>query len=169
VERPVSEPELPMADLTLLRLAEHAERLAALDAGLAVLTEQVAALLGEQDEPSGKTYCPIPAPQWWRLQGDEREAAIARLAAWVEQVYRPSYGTLAASLAPCWPQHPLVLFTFDWLSELHSVLYLQPRRSASMLAGQAEWQTRLLPAAAEQIARETSGCGHRKRPGGTPR
>jgi hypothetical protein len=154
----MSTDELSLPDLTLLRLAEHAERLEQLDASVAVLTEQVGAVLGEG--APGRGYNPIPAPRWWLLEGEEREAAIARLAAWVDQVFRPCFGSLAASLAPCWPEHPLALFTLDWLSELHSVLYLQPRRSASMLAGQAEWQTRLLPAAAEQIARETSGCGH---------
>ncbi len=155
----MSTPELPSMEFGLLRLAEHAERIEALDASVAVLTERVAGLL-DDDGPPARGYTPIPAPRWWLLQGEERQAAIARLAAWVDQVFRPCYGTLAASLAPCWPQHPLALFVLDWLSELHGVLYLQPRRSASMLAGQAEWQTRLLPAAAEQIARETSGCSH---------
>jgi hypothetical protein len=37
---------------------------------------------------------------------------------------------------------------------------LQPRRTASTLAGQAEWQTRLLTAAAGQMAAETARCEH---------
>ena len=160
----MSTPELPSPDFGLLRLAEHAERIEALDASVAVLTERVAGLL-DDDGPPRTGYTPIPAPRWWLLRGEERESAIARLSAWVDQVYRASYGYLAASLPPCWPEHPLALFTFDWLSELHSVLYLQDPRSASTLAGQAEWQTRLLPAAAEQIARETSGCGHARTTG----
>jgi hypothetical protein len=48
----------------------------------------------------------------------------------------------------------------DWLSELWSVLYLGPRRTPSILAAQSEWQTRLLTAAAEQMAYEASSCGH---------
>jgi hypothetical protein len=40
------------------------------------------------------------------------------------------------------------------------VLYLQPARTTGTLAGQAEWQTRLLTAAAEQMAAETSRCEH---------
>jgi hypothetical protein len=40
------------------------------------------------------------------------------------------------------------------------VLYLRPVRTAGTLAGQAEWHTRLLPAAAGQLARETRGCAH---------
>jgi hypothetical protein len=78
----------------------------------------------------------------------------------VEQVYRPGYGHLAASLGECWEQHPLCLYILDWLSELWSVLYLAPARTAGTLAGQAEWHTRLLAAAAEQLARETRGCTH---------
>ena len=89
-----------------------------------------------------------------------RETATTRLRAWVEQIYRPGYGHLAAALAACWDQHPLCLYTLDWLSELWSVLYLQPRRTAGTLAGQAEWQTRLLSAAADQMARETRRCAH---------
>ena len=75
-------------------------------------------------------------------------------------MYRPGYGHLAASLGDCWDQHPLCLYILDWLSELWSVLYLAPARTAGTLAGQAEWHTRLLAAAAEQLARETRGCAH---------
>ncbi len=75
-------------------------------------------------------------------------------------MYRPGYGHLAASLGECWEQHPLCLYILDWLSELWSVLYLPPGRTAGTLAGQAEWHTRLLAAAAEQLARETRGCAH---------
>ena len=48
------------------------------------------------------------------------------------------------------------------------MLYLQPRRTASRLAGQAEWQTRLLAAAAEQMQRETTRCRHGARIGARP-
>jgi hypothetical protein len=48
----------------------------------------------------------------------------------------------------------------DWLSELWSVLYLTPRRTGGSLGAQGEWQTRLLPAAAEQMLMETSDCEH---------
>ena len=50
------------------------------------------------------------------------------------------------------------------------MLYLQPTRTAGTLAGQAEWHTRLLTAAAEQLAAETRRCGHaatRRMPGQT--
>ena len=109
-----------------------------------------------------RVYQPPPAPRWWKLSGDEREEALARLRAWVEQIYRPGYGHLAAALGPCWDQHPLCLYGLDWLMELWSALYLTPERDASDLASQAEWQTRLLPALAEQMHLETTRCQHRQ-------
>jgi hypothetical protein len=158
----------------LLQLSAHAGQLAELSAlGAALRTTQegqaeilaglVARLdeLAPADEGDPVAYTPGNTPQFWRLpDGPEREAAVARLRAWVEQIYRPGYGHLAASLGACWDQHPLCLYTLDWLSELWSVLYLQPRRTAGTLAGQAEWQIRLLAAAAELMKRETSRCQH---------
>jgi hypothetical protein len=123
---------------------------------------RLAAKLGEivpDDDGKAKVYRPGPAPRWWKLKGEERDEALAKLKAWVEQIYRPLYGHLA-TLGPCWHSHPLCLVTLDWLSELWSVLYLQDKRNASVLAGQAEFQTRLLPAAAEQLATETARCQH---------
>ena len=147
-----------------------ADPIAAALLDLAEQREQINGLRADVDELQAEThgYGPVAAPQFWRIEGDERTEAIARLAAWVEQVYRPCYGHLASSLAPCWPQHPLALMTLDWLSELWSVLYLTSRRSASVLSGQAEWTCRLLPAAAEMLRHETTGCQH-SRPAGTAR
>ena len=105
-------------------------------------------------------YTPSASPRFWQLSGADREETIAKLRGWVDQIYRPGYGQLAGALGPCWEQHPLCLYTLDWLSELWSVLYLQPTRTAGTLAGQAEWQTRILAAAADQMARETSRCAH---------
>jgi len=153
--------------------AQHAATVSGLDdleREIAALTARIAALTGRQDGDDGG-YQPAPAPRWWKLTGTERDAAIARLRAWTEQVYRPSYGHLAASLGPCWEQHPLCLHGLDWLMELWSVLYLTDERTPGLLASQAEWQTRLLPALAEQMYLETSRCQHAKagirRPGGT--
>ena len=141
--------------------ASHTQALAALDG----LDRQVADLTTAAGHGPGAgggqaAYQPPAAPKFWRLGGPARAAAIGELRAWVEQVYRPGYGHLAASLGDCWDQHPLCLYTLDWLSELWSVLYLAPARTAGTLAGQAEWHTRLLAAAAEQLARETRGCAH---------
>jgi hypothetical protein len=172
------------------QLAAHAEQLTRLDAReakhhatasgrLAELTGQAAAIGRTVDEhaaalaqltaPSqpgsdADAYHPQPAPTWWQLAAAERQAPLARLHAWVEQVYRPGYGHLAATLGPCWNSHDLCLYGLDILSELWSVLYLQPNRSAGLLSAQAEYQARILPALADQLRVETSGCGHARPP-----
>ena len=51
----------------------------------------------DEDGGEARAYEPGPAPQWWKLAGDARDEALARLRAWVEQVYRPGYGQLAAA------------------------------------------------------------------------
>jgi len=142
--------------------ASHGEALTALqelDRRLADLAGGNPDPDGEDDQPAG--YQPPAAPRFWKPDGPDRDLAVAKLRAWVDQVYRPGYGHLAASLGECWEQHPLCLYILDWLSELWSVLYLQPSRTAGTLAGQAEWHVRLLAAAADLLARETRGCAHR--------
>ena len=114
--------------------------------------------------PDGAGYCPEPAPAWWKLAADGRQEPIARLRAWVEQVYRPGYGHLAAGLGACWPAHDLCLYGLDIASELWSVLYLQPTRSPGLLSAQAEYQARILPALADQLRIETHTCGHPRNP-----
>jgi hypothetical protein len=143
--------------------ASHAEALAALgglDRQVAELAAQAGGHIPGDGDGDRLAYQPSAAPKFWKLDGPARDQAISRLRAWVEQVYRPGYGHLAASLGECWEQHPLCLYILDWLSELWSVLYLAPTRTAGTLAGQAEWHTRLLAAAAEQLAHETRGCTH---------
>jgi hypothetical protein len=144
----------------LFQLAEHSKQIGE----LRDLVEAIAGRLTELTAPGSDAvmpYHPVPAPRWWQLKDDERAEAVSRLGSWVESVYRPSYGHLAARLPVCWPEHPFCLFMLDWLCELHSLLYLQPSRTGPMLSGQAEWQARLLPAAADLMARETSNCRHR--------
>jgi hypothetical protein len=70
----------------------------------------------------------------------------------------------SADWSDCWEDHPLCLVQLDWLSELWSVLYLQPARSARDLAAQAEFGTRIVPAISGQLATETSRCEHRRIP-----
>jgi hypothetical protein len=172
------------------QLAAHAEQLTRLDAReaehhaaasgrLAELTDQAAATGRTVDEhaaalarltapsqpgPGADRYHPEPAPAWWTLAAAERREPVARLRAWVEQVYRPGYGHLAVTLGPCWPGHDLCLYGLDILSELWSVLYLQPSRTAGLVSAQAEYQARILPALADQLRAETSGCGHSRAP-----
>jgi hypothetical protein len=143
--------------------ASHAQALAVLDGldrQVADLAAQAAADAAADGGGNAAGYQPSAAPKFWKLDGPARDQAISKLRAWVEQVYRPGYGHLAASLGGCWEQHPLCLYVLDWLSELWSVLYLAPDRTPGTLAGQAEWHTRLLAAAAEQLARETRSCAH---------
>lgn len=143
--------------------ASHGQTLAALDGldrQVAELAAKAAGHIPADGDESTPAYQPSASPRFWKLDGPARDQAVSRLRAWVEQVYRPGYGHLSASLGECWEQHPLCLYILDWLSELWSVLYLAPTRTAGTLAGQAEWHTRLLAAAAEQLARETRGCTH---------
>ena len=160
----------------------HADHHAAVSARLAELTGQTAALgravdehaaaltrltAPSQTDPDGDGYGPEPAPPWWKLTADGRQESIARLRAWVEQVYRPGYGHLAAGLGPCWPAHDLCLYGLDIASQLWCALYLQPQRTTSLLSAQAEYQVRILPAIAAQLAAETTRCDHH--PAGHPR
>jgi hypothetical protein len=179
------------------QLAAHAEQLtrlegrqadhhAAVSQQLAELTGQAAALgrvVGEhavalaqlaaasQAGPALDGYGPGPAPEWWKLAAADRQDPVARLRAWVERVYRPGYGHLAAGLGPCWPAHDLCLYALDIAAELWSVLYLQPARTPALVSAQAEYQARILPALADQLRTETNTCGHPRNPasaGGQP-
>ena len=147
------------ATAALLQLAEYAERLSTVEGRLEAVE---GALAAGEPTAGGKAYKPQPARRWWLLEGADRDEALGLLRAWVEQIYKPLYGHLATRLPPCWEQHPLCLMTLDWLSELWQVLYLRPGRTAGILASQAEWQTRLLPAAAEQMHADAVGCPHRQ-------
>ena len=74
-------------------------------------------------------------------------------------MYRPGYGHLAVQGA-CWAEHDLCLYVLDIASQLWCALYLQPARSTALLSAQAEYQARILPVLAAQLARETTGCSH---------
>ena len=128
----------------------EADHHAALSRQLAELTGQAAAIsrivqehaaaLGHLTAPSPADrdtdgYHPGPALAWWKLTADDRQEPVTRLRAWVEHVYRPGYGHLAAGLGPCWPSHDLCLYGLDILSELWSALYLQPARSRARASG----------------------------------
>jgi hypothetical protein len=140
--------------------AERTARLQALEEALAALTARVAEVLPDE-QGSPRTYLPRPAPRWWKLTGEAREAEIGRLRGFVEHVYRPGFGHLAARLRPCWASHDLCLYCLDIAAELHAVLYLQSRRTISLLNGQAEYATRVLPALTILMAAETrTGCQH---------
>jgi len=148
-----------------IRITELTERVARLDEQVAGLARFAAAPDEGQDEDDGgrRPYRPAPAVPWWELRGEDRDQAVARLAAWVQDIYLPGYGHLAAALPPCWPEHDLCLYALDVLAELWMVLYLQPKRSLAALAGEAEFQTRTLPLYVSQMAAEAKGCEHGRR------
>jgi len=154
------------------QIERHGEILSALDGldgQVLGLARAVAALAeGDGDGENGEDakpapYRPAAAVRWWHLRGKERAEAVARLRGWVQDIYAPGYGHLAAALPPCWAEHELILYALDVLSELWMVLYLTPRRSMASLAGQAEYQTRILPLYVAQMAAEAKGCGHAAR------
>jgi len=140
--------------------AQRTARLQALEEAFAALAAKVSEVLPD-DQGTPRVYAPRPAPRWWSLSGEAREAEIGRLRGFVEHVYRPGFGHLAARLRPCWESHDLCLYCLDIAAELHAVLYLQSRRTVSLLNGQAEYATRVLPALADLMSTETrSACQH---------
>jgi hypothetical protein len=140
-------------------LAEDTAAMARLDALDHQVAELAAQLTGRGEGNDDDGYQPHPATAWWTLSADERRAPVAELQDWVEHVYRPGYGHLA-TLGTCWPEHDLCLYLLDILSQLWCALYLQPGRSTGLLSAQAEYQARILPALAAQLATETTSCGH---------
>jgi len=147
-------------------LADSAAALARLDALDRQVTELIRRL-PKTGQEADDGYQPRPALAWWKLAPADRRAALTELGDWLEHIYRPGYGHLAAALAPCWPAHDLCLYALDIACALWSVLYLQPARDHALLSAQAEYQARILPALATQLATETTRCGH-TRPRSTP-
>ena len=149
--------------------AEHGARVQALEEALAGLAARTSEVLPDEQGAS-RVYAPRPAPSWWKLSGEARDAELGRLRGFVQQVYRPGFGHLAARLRPCWESHDLCLYCLDIAAELHAVLYLQARRTVPLLNGQAEYATRVLPALVDLMSVETrSGCQHHAlAPDGTP-
>ena len=151
-----------LADLITAMGRTLADDTAAL-ARLESLDRQVTELAAQLSDPGADgtdRYQPGPAPAWWQLVPAERQQPVGELQAWVEEVYRPGYGHLAATLGPCWDQHDLCLYGLDILSQLWTALYLPDVRSPAVLSAQAEYQARILPALAGQLMTETTGCTH---------
>jgi hypothetical protein len=144
----------------LVKLGQQERELSRLRDQVRDLARMVASGDGRADDGDSDGYEPIPAPRWWNLGDQARAEAIERIASWVDHVFRPGYGHLAAQLGDCWREHNLCLYLLDWLSELWTVLYSADERGPGLLGSQAELQTRILPAAAEQLRKETDGCDH---------
>ncbi len=109
---------------------------------------------------SDEKYQPSETPLWWEADWPGRGEKIATLRNFVREIWTPLYGHLSSPLGECWPQHPLALVVLDYVSEMWSVLHLNASRSIRDLAAQAEYQTRVLPALAEQLNKETTNCVH---------
>jgi uncharacterized membrane protein YccC len=103
---------------TLARHTAILDDLDGLSSKVALLADRLALISGTSADDG---YQPVSPPRWWKLTGSERDLAADRLSAWVDQIYRPGYGRLAAALPPCWREHSLCLYILDWLSELWSV------------------------------------------------
>jgi len=144
----------------LTALTDLARRLSAAEQAIAGLAGNA----GNDSGPGGR-YKPAPAPQLWRWPPGEddsqREELTGRLRSWVEKVYRPGYGHLAARLPACWQRHDLCLYVLDALCELHCLLYLNTERTAGDVAGAGELLIRIMPQAADLMAREGGSCDHR--------
>jgi hypothetical protein len=148
-------------DAVLLQLAELRDQVTLLEAAQRRDAERIDELTAEgTKDGGGHGYKPVAAPRWWQLDGGERAEAIARLGSWVGTVFRPGYGHLAERLGPCWHQHEVCLYLLDWLCEMHTFLYQPGSRSWGLLAGQADWHTRFLPAVVAQLDEETHACDH---------
>jgi hypothetical protein len=140
------------------------QRLEDVSALLEHMSGQISALTTaeEKDTGAGPAYQVNPAPPWWKPADERCQDTTARLADWVEEVYRPVFGYLAGLLAPCWAQHPLCLAYLDTLHEAWCLLYLTGR-DPKMVFAQLDWLTRPLLQAAEVIATETRTCRDRGR------
>jgi hypothetical protein len=162
---PRQRPADPLAEV-MARLGEHADRLDLMDAAAAerdAKFTELWALVQDLLPENGGAGAPVLTPRWHVLEGQERAAAIARLASWVEAVYLPVYGHLAGRLGDCWPKHPLALVIIDHLSETWTQLFERPR-TQRILSLQTEFQARILPVLAEQLRAETARCTAHARP-----
>ena len=90
---------------TIARINETLRRHSMIVNGLDGLDRQVEELAQRLTQPAGSGgddtqpgYQPVPPPRWWRLGDRERDTMTGRLRAWVEQIYRPGYGQIAATL-----------------------------------------------------------------------
>ena len=116
--------------------------------------------------PDDNDYEPAMSARWWDITGPEKDAIVKRITTWVDVVYRPCYGQLAARLPECWAQHEHAVLLLDWLSELQRLLWHPCTRTAGLLSAQAEFSTRIAPAAATELANEARNCRHRGLPNG---
>lgn len=162
IERGLTDVHKAIISIRAASASEHEilRNLDGLDLKVAELDTRVRDLAGKSDGGAADNYQPAATVRWWQIGDDEREEAITRLRFWVSRILVPGYGYLARMLPACWPRHEFGLYTVSWLSELWSVLYLAEEPNASTLGAIAELQTRILPAACDQMMKEARDCGH---------
>ena len=142
---------------------DHAAALA----GLEGLDEQVAALAAQLtgDRPAPTTDRAAATGRARRRAGGSSPAEARQEPSpgcgrgWSRST-GPATGSSPPPSGRAGKQHDLCLYGLDIAAELWSVLYLQATRTPALLSAQAEYQTRILPALAEQLMTETSRCGH---------
>lgn len=176
----MTSPDEQGLNAVLLQLSDHRGRLGEIGSDLTRIDSSLAGVQAELEKmrrvlasqgnailaqkTSGKQaddeYVAEPSVRWWDLTGEERDSIVKRIREWIETVYQPHYGYLAAKLPDCWEQHPLALSHLDWLSELHRYLWHECDRTAQLLNSQAEFSIRIVPAVADVLAKETSTCRH---------
>jgi hypothetical protein len=150
------------------KFREHGAQLDLLARASTVLDETVKALSADverlKDAP-GTQYKIPPTPPWHQLDSTTRAETVERLRQWVDLVFVPTFGHLAAKLGPCWAEHLLALQILDLLAEAWAWLYLREGRSWRILSGQVDYAERIVPQAVELLRAETQACGrHRQQP-----
>lgn len=101
---------------------------------------------------------PRPTPQWHTLTKDELDAELHKLRGYQNEIL-PLLGHLV-KIGDCWEQHPLACIALEILGEIWQCIFMTERRPPSILHGQADFLTRVLPGLLNLIAKETTNCGH---------
>jgi hypothetical protein len=152
-------PDSPL-DAVLAQLAELRDQVTLMEAAQQRDQERLDQLAASLKRKKAESYEPAPAPRWWQLSADERFDAVQRIRSWVDTVFRPGYGHLAAKLGGCWEHHDLCLYYLDWLSETWTVIHQPTTRDIGVLWTSADWHTRFLPSAVAILEAEAAACDH---------
>lgn len=115
------------------------------------LGQRIGEVTGRLDEVAGSrppTAPPNPPVHWPELTAEQARTEWERLAAWVATVLGPWYEPTRGELPDCWARHRRAVLHLSWLRTAYTAAYASdaPAHAA------AEWHTRWLPAALEQVA-----------------
>jgi hypothetical protein len=98
-----------------------------------------------------------PQMRWHELDAAGRAAAVARIGAWVDTVYRQQFPR-ADEIAPCWQEHPVCVVLLDVLSQMHAALYHGTQRSWGVVHNQGELYVRFGREITALVREELAGC-----------